>query len=531
MKKRLSVVLVILIAWTPFFVASWDNTEPADTTAWNSAAGLIRNNWDALETAFGVDLADTTFLGVTVTNVKHSTYGAAGDGVTDDTAEIQAAITAAGTGGVIFIPAGTYVCSSGLELLDRQTLIGTGKGSILQWTGNSDGYCLLAADYLTLRDFQIYGDGITGGDDGIRIDDTGDAQTRSTIQNVEIRECQAGISVNNAFQWDILDCYILLCTYGIHLGDGWQSGDSIQAIRVSGGELTACTEAAHLEGGMTTISFLDVTIQGNTNYGIYQEGDTGDDLARSLTIRDCYFETNGNSSVELLGWTYSADISHNYFQAGATTCKPMILGGEVFGRFTGSQVTNNALAGTNDGTANVITVSSRARNNDIDLGSNLSSLVNSISGTRGTYRVNGYLEYGVTTNVSSSGTGEDNLKSTVIPQYSHQTYHGLRVKAAGTKTGANGNKTIKLYWGATSVTTNAAANDTNDWRVEAEIVFVGDGDSNMSWKGYNGTTLLQGYEDAMADDLSSGAITIKLTGECADISDIITQTMFEVEAF
>lgn len=44
-----------------------------------------------------------------VINVKHPTYGAVGDGVTDDTAAFQAAHDACGTNGAILIPPSTYV--------------------------------------------------------------------------------------------------------------------------------------------------------------------------------------------------------------------------------------------------------------------------------------------------------------------------------------------------------------------------------------------------------------------------------------
>ena len=46
------------------------------------------------------------------TNVKDPAYGAVGDGQTDDTAAIQAAINATPAGGVCFFPAGTYLVSS-----------------------------------------------------------------------------------------------------------------------------------------------------------------------------------------------------------------------------------------------------------------------------------------------------------------------------------------------------------------------------------------------------------------------------------
>ncbi len=56
-------------------------------------------------------------------------YGAAGDGVADDTAEIQAAIDAAGTGGggTVFLPPGTYKTTASLNINKRGVrLVGAG---------------------------------------------------------------------------------------------------------------------------------------------------------------------------------------------------------------------------------------------------------------------------------------------------------------------------------------------------------------------------------------------------------------------
>ncbi len=55
--KRKWVIPIILIAWTPLFYAAWDNTLPADSIAWNVAAGDIRNKNDALEGELGIDLS------------------------------------------------------------------------------------------------------------------------------------------------------------------------------------------------------------------------------------------------------------------------------------------------------------------------------------------------------------------------------------------------------------------------------------------------------------------------------------------
>ena len=58
MKRRwiLFIFLIVAVAWLPAFIAAWDNTLPADSTAWNNAAANIRANWDALEVVLGVDL-------------------------------------------------------------------------------------------------------------------------------------------------------------------------------------------------------------------------------------------------------------------------------------------------------------------------------------------------------------------------------------------------------------------------------------------------------------------------------------------
>lgn len=55
-------------------------------------------------------------------------WGALGDGVTNDTAALQAAITA---GGKVFLPAGTYLTDT-LTLHSKLTIVGTGVGSIIK---------------------------------------------------------------------------------------------------------------------------------------------------------------------------------------------------------------------------------------------------------------------------------------------------------------------------------------------------------------------------------------------------------------
>jgi hypothetical protein len=90
----------------------------------------------AARTTLGAQALAVTDYGGQVFNVKAATYGAVGDGTTDDTAAIGAAITAAGgifPRGVVFFPPGIYKTTGNYSLdgMDGIQIMGSGTGSTI----------------------------------------------------------------------------------------------------------------------------------------------------------------------------------------------------------------------------------------------------------------------------------------------------------------------------------------------------------------------------------------------------------------
>jgi len=77
-------------------------------------------------------------------NVSVKDFGAVGDGVTDDTAAIQAAINAVeatGKAGVVVVPPGTYKMLSGV-VIDASVITLDGKGALLDFSSLSSGIAI-----------------------------------------------------------------------------------------------------------------------------------------------------------------------------------------------------------------------------------------------------------------------------------------------------------------------------------------------------------------------------------------------------
>ena len=131
--------------------------------------------------------------------------------------------------------------------------------------------------------------------------------------------------------------------------------------------------------------------------------------------------------------------------------------------------------------------------------------------------------------VSTSGTGEDTLATSTVTRGLMGTVGGLHVVASGTKTGTNDNKTIGFYFSTSSMTVGVPLNNAHEWRFEAWIWNTSASAQRVIWNYQDGMTgglmtFNQGYEALSV--ATTADVTMKMTGECANASDTITQTMW-----
>lgn len=138
-----------------------ENVANKSTTTTLGASDTLYPSQKAVKT-----YADTVKGLIVAFNVKDSTYGAKGDGSTDDATAIQSAINAASTagGGTVFFPAGTYIVGTTIKVKSNVTLQGVRAASVLKLKNTTnvnvltvEGYGTTGADNYTVRDLAIDG--------------------------------------------------------------------------------------------------------------------------------------------------------------------------------------------------------------------------------------------------------------------------------------------------------------------------------------------------------------------------------------
>jgi hypothetical protein len=170
-------------------------------------------------------------------NVK--LYGAKGDGVTDDTAAIQAAVNASDG---VFFPTGTYLVSSAINLKTNSNVFGEGASSVILYTGTAasqgalyvnSGSATAFVDNVTIRDLKVLG----------RVSTLGFNEFIHNISLSGVRNCLIERCVIEGFRGD-----------GIYIGSGDVAGQERHNINVT---IRDCVIDGLIKDNRNGISIID----------------------------------------------------------------------------------------------------------------------------------------------------------------------------------------------------------------------------------------------------------------------------------
>jgi len=423
----------------------------------------------------------------------------------NNTTFMNSAFTAAGTGGTVepSVP-GAYSMNAFTISNSRVTFRsaqGNGNQIELVYSGASD-FITLNGTATLINGFLLTGpDGAAGnGDTAIKINNS---KSRHIVRNCVINNWDVGIHDDGFLNRIESNTISEFTTYGLEI-DSTSSGHSRHnfiTTEKGGSESAIYLNCTHWE------SYSDVI--GNCDIGFYLKSIkalvvTGAHIETPTTAD--FYSTDGNSIA-----TISGGRMEGTFRSGTSGSKGSfwILNGIIFE--TAPTFSNSLFSR--------VTV----HNCDSFDISDITAEVGQVIWPEKEILDN-YVIFS-----STSGTGEDTLATIDVPQYAHNAFAGFKICAAGTKTGANGNKTLKWYWGVDAITFHAAANDENDWQLETTVLFFDNDSVRLMLRGYNNTTLIQDYSGISGNDLDAGDITTKLTAECAHADDEITLAFWRVE--
>ncbi len=256
MKKL--IILLFITALTVTSYATWDNTKPADTSVWNNAAGEIRDNWDAMEIVFGVDLSSPSPIGKEVA-FYGTTFAAAITAIDDNDvtlivneAEIVAADVTVPTNVSLFFAKGGSLAVANAKTVTINGDIISGSYQIFSGAGDVT-FGTDAPGIINVRWFGATGDGTT--------DDTATVQValnRTVASNKTLKLSAGTYCLESQVSYDIT-------TTGnperiIIIGDKYQTTILDKCTTTSCLSFTRSSPATR---GFFTLKDLIVRINGN----------------------------------------------------------------------------------------------------------------------------------------------------------------------------------------------------------------------------------------------------------------------------
>lgn len=245
-------------------------------------------------------------------NVKDSTYGAVGDGVTDDTAAFVAAEAAVPADGTLYIPAGTYLTNFSTSV----NVQGDGSASVLKTAAVSTSIITLAVgtpswDYRFIKGIKLDGDNQDS--NGIDFGTSTPLSGRWHFDNIRFRDCDKGVikqdgNIGNKFT----NCSWRDNNFGYHatgdVGEPMHAGaDRFESCHFTGDIFASVYVNSDLDGGQTvfdTCIFENIPAMAIFIFN-YDRSYT------PFVIKNCWFESNSTDAsvvIDTVTYTPPRDI-------------------------------------------------------------------------------------------------------------------------------------------------------------------------------------------------------------------------------
>lgn len=272
-------------------------------------------------------------------NVKD--FGATGDGSTDDTSAVQAAIDAAVLGGVVYFPKGEYVVSSLTAGGPNKRFLGTNSGNSSNQTSGSlfsstIRFTETTSDAFTFSDAGFFSKNVVFENLGFQANTAGAVLSFDTYGEVRMNDCLVnnlgtgdGVSLNEVYLISFSDCFIT------KTGNIRQSGSA--GVRIDntglGGIFNFFTSTVNqydsgvlidalYNDGTQLESFNFIGSQANSNtIGLGLSG-----FLRSGTISGCYFEGNILASIQMIQGVQNFAIQGCFFNDPGSTTAELRIG-------------------------------------------------------------------------------------------------------------------------------------------------------------------------------------------------------------
>ena len=514
-------------------------------------------------------------------------FGAVGDGVTNDEPAISLAETArAAIGGVLLFPAGTYLCNSSVSVNRANGGGWIGEGAVVLKAGaNNVIFCNLTGAVISssTRGFRFTGFTIDGaGFTGVR--GLHEVSPYNTIVDhctfINVAYCMSVIGPNSTAQtgW-IFISEIQQYGQGSWAFYGYDNTRYIfhiviQGVHQKGTGSTNWENDFWFEGrravGLSMSNVWSGSLDGDA-VGLRLRGDCQGVFVNNTTF---VWPTIG---IEALTWTDTLKPAYVYL-TNIGVDQHTVSGAEIEGRtwFITNANFANGYARTNTGQACLIQSTSTdialtnclfaydqksglvvetgatkikvngitAENNnqaagsnyDVDLqASTYSNVVlygRNIIGSAGVNATGQRVVNGVTSKEVSRNTGSgattavttiEDLMTYTIPANTLKPGQRVRLLAWG-KTAANANtKTMRMYFGATSMGGLAGNYNNLDWRVETNIYITGSNTQEYERQGVANAG--NNSANGTMTETDTSAITVKITGQngTASAGDITAQ--------